>query len=565
MRALGAGIAYFCLAAITIGLTSDGRNHATIWVADPVILALLLHLPRAQWRPVLLAGLIANQLANDAMRGFAWGHILYAVINMGQVWVAASLLQRRLSMPGLLFDLRTLGHFVLWAGLITPAIGGALGSLVTLVIYQQPFVPSFARWLFSNGVGFMVATPFFKSIWDGSYAECYRIKSAAQRWKMLGLLACYSALVAFVFLQSDMPLLFLPICALVLLTFPLGRQGIQIAMLITAILGTLVTMAGHGPVALMHGGLLAKSAFFQFYLIMTLVTCFTVVAVVASRADVGKKLHDREKSIRMILANSPDAVLGFDAEGCCIFAGGPTEALLGTAVDNLIGVSLPQLADKWPGLESFLDGSDTVVELQSKHGICLEASFAPLDHDEGGSGSVVTFHNITTRALRERELERKVYTDDLTQVLNRAGFHQSVEEAMDEGGICSLALIDIDHFKIINDQFGHNKGDDVLARIGECLRAEIRANDLVGRIGGDEFAILFRADALTAEQICNRILERCRVLANSAKDGYRLRVTLSCGVAEMVPGWSKAQLFHTADEILYEVKAQGRNAVRMRA
>lgn len=52
LRALGAGIAYFCLAAITIGLTSDGRNHATLWVADPVILALLLHLPRAQWKPV---------------------------------------------------------------------------------------------------------------------------------------------------------------------------------------------------------------------------------------------------------------------------------------------------------------------------------------------------------------------------------------------------------------------------------------------------------------------------------------------------------------------------------
>lgn len=564
IRALYAGVAYFCLAALTLGLTSDGRNHATIWIADAAVLALLLQMPRSQWRPVLVAGLIANHLANDVMRGFAWGHILYAAINIGQTWVAAIFLQRRLATTSILSDMRALGLFVLWAALITPAIGGLLGSLTAMAIYQQPFAPSFARWFSSNALGIVVATPFFNSIWDGSYAEFYREKTALQRWKTFGLLAGYAAMVDLVFRQADMPLLFLPVSALVLLTFPLGRHGIKVGILITAIIGTLATIADRGPIALMHGDLLAKSIFFQFYLIMTLATCLTVVAIITSRAEFSAQLDNRDKSIRMILANSPDAVLGFDAHGCCIFAGGPTEVLLDTPSRDLVGLFLPQLAQKWPELDAFLHGRETVVELQSNQGFCVEASFALLDPIAAGSGAVITFHNITARALRERELAKKVFTDDLTQVLNRAGFHQGVHDVLKEGVTCSLALIDVDHFKDINDRYGHGKGDEVLSRIGQFLRTETRATDLVGRIGGDEFAILFRADATTAAKVCRRILDRCRQLHDLTGGGHPDYVTLSCGIAQMMPGWSKAQLFRTADEALYEVKAQGRNAVRLR-
>lgn len=564
-RALCAGLAYFALAALTLRFASDGRNHATIWIADAVILALLLQTPRSQWRPVLIAGVIANHLANDAVRGFAWSHILYAAINITQAWVAAIFLQRRLAASSILSDMQLLGRFVIWAGVITPAIGGLLGALSAMAIYQQPFLASFARWFFSNALGIVVATPFFNSLWDGSYGEFYRGKTPAQRWQMLGLLVGYAALVDLVFVQTDMPLLFIPVSALVLLTFPLGRHGIKIGILITAIIGMMATIGNRGPIALMHGDLLAKSIFFQFYLVTTLATCMTVVAIITSRAEFAAKLDDRDKSIRMILANSPDAVLGFDGHGCCIFAGGPTDSLLDTHADDLVGISLAQLAEQWPELGGFLVGRGTVAELQSREGFCVEASFALLDPALAQSGAVITFHNITARALRERELTRKAFTDDLTQILNRAGFHQGVHDVMKEGVTCSLALIDVDYFKEINDRYGHAMGDEVLSRIGQCLRTETRATDLVGRIGGDEFAILFRADAVTAAKVCGRILERCRQINGLIEGGHPEYVTLSCGIAQMMSGWTKAQLFRTADEALYEVKAQGRNAVRLRA
>lgn len=559
------GVGYFLLAAMTIRLTSNGRDHATIWVADALVLALLLDLPKRAWKPVLLVGVLANTLANDVTRGFDIRHAIYGSINIGQVWVAAHFLQRRLGGPSLLSDIKVLGRFVLWAGIITPVIGGVLGSLASIVIYQQPFVSSFERWFFSNALGFVVATPFFKSVWDGSYLECFRGKTPLQRLRMMALLLAYTGLVILVFVQEAMPLLFMPLGALVLLTFPLGRHGIKVALLITAIVGALATLAGHGPLALMRGDWFEKSVFFQFYLAMTLATCMTVAAIISSRADFLVKLNAREQSIRTILASSPDVVLGFDGDGQCIFAGGPTDALLGEAADSLTGRSLAEMARQWPELGAVVRSSAPVMEIQTARGLWVESTRVDLDHDGINTGSVITFHNVNARSIRERELHRKAYTDDLTQVLNRAGFHQRVDEALKEGETCSLALIDVDYFKSINDRFGHSKGDEVLARIGACLMEETRAEDIVGRIGGDEFAILFRADGATAVKVCNRILERCAILTQQGREGHLQNVTLSCGVAETVPGQSKSLLFRTADEALYDVKAAGRNAVRRAA
>jgi hypothetical protein len=79
--------------------------------------------------------------------------------------------------------------------------------------------------VFQQRAGLSGGDALFKSIWDGSYVECYRIKTANERMRMMGLLAGYTVLVALVFMQTAMPLLFLPVNALVLLTFPLGRQG----------------------------------------------------------------------------------------------------------------------------------------------------------------------------------------------------------------------------------------------------------------------------------------------------------------------------------------------------
>jgi diguanylate cyclase (GGDEF)-like protein len=129
-------------------------------------------------------------------------------------------------------------------------------------------------------------------------------------------------------------------------------------------------------------------------------------------------------------------------------------------------------------------------------------------------------------------------------------------------GSFSLVLVDIDHFKNINDQFGHDIGDEVLKALALAFNACVREQDLVSRWGGEEFLILLPNTARTdaVEQA-----ERLRQLLDSEQlkiDRYPHRVTASFGVSEYHQGQSIESVLKQADVALYQAKAQGRNRVR---
>jgi diguanylate cyclase len=161
---------------------------------------------------------------------------------------------------------------------------------------------------------------------------------------------------------------------------------------------------------------------------------------------------------------------------------------------------------------------------------------------------------------RERA-EREMLHDPLTGLGNRRRFDQLVA-AIDAGeltGPLVLLLLDVDEFKAINDGYSHSAGDLVLAEIGRILRTQCRAEDVAVRYAGDEFTVFLRAD-LTAGQ---DIAERIRVAVRSTDFSLvpRRRVSVSTGVAALLPGMSGAELFHTADLRLYEAKRHGRDRV----
>ena len=179
------------------------------------------------------------------------------------------------------------------------------------------------------------------------------------------------------------------------------------------------------------------------------------------------------------------------------------------------------------------------------------------------------------RAVREKQVSQE-YTDhleslathdELTGLYNRRHFEvcMSAELARYQRHQrpLSLLMLDVDHFKSINDSFGHAAGDRVLARIGaSCLAVGKRESDVAARIGGEEFAVLLpetNADAARA------VAERLRyVVRDNAPviDGRRLEVTVSIGVAEAAPGVSQTQaLMEAADQALYAAKRAGRNRV----
>lgn len=162
--------------------------------------------------------------------------------------------------------------------------------------------------------------------------------------------------------------------------------------------------------------------------------------------------------------------------------------------------------------------------------------------------------------LREmhRQLRFLADIDVLTHVPNRRHFHELAAQALAEGveEPCSLMMLDVDHFKRINDEHGHAAGDEALREVGRCMHDALRTQDIAGRLGGDEFAVLLPAAAVDdAIVVAGRIVER---LAQRRAERGAAPLGLSFGVVLLQPGESLVDALRRADLALYEAKRQGR-------
>ena len=179
-------------------------------------------------------------------------------------------------------------------------------------------------------------------------------------------------------------------------------------------------------------------------------------------------------------------------------------------------------------------------------------------------GGLVGFRFDITRLKRqERELARLAWTDSLTGAMNRGRFMELAGKEIDRvrrhGGKMSLLLLDVDHFKQINDRDGHAAGDAVLAELVRRWQSALRSHDLIGRVGGEEFGVLLpEIDARGAASVA----EKLRGITDGlpfAFEGQLLRVTTSIGVATFAGGDDLPNLFRRADRALYDAKESGRN------
>ncbi|MBO4300603.1 MAG: GGDEF domain-containing protein, partial [Desulfovibrio sp.] len=159
-------------------------------------------------------------------------------------------------------------------------------------------------------------------------------------------------------------------------------------------------------------------------------------------------------------------------------------------------------------------------------------------------------------------LERKAATDELTGIANRAGFEKSLEQSIaraPEGG--ALFLIDLDHFKDVNDSLGHPTGDALLKNTAATLKTIFRESDILARLGGDEFVVF--APSLNQRDI---IASKAQNILKLVKTSYQLgddrvlTVTASVGIALYpVHGADYKTLYKNADSALYSTKNRGRN------
>jgi diguanylate cyclase (GGDEF)-like protein len=194
----------------------------------------------------------------------------------------------------------------------------------------------------------------------------------------------------------------------------------------------------------------------------------------------------------------------------------------------------------------------------------------------GSAGMFGIIQDITSQFIYERDLlaasalarqaandaKQMAETDQLTGIANRrrisAELEMEIANSTKHGRPLAVAIFDIDHFKQINDRFGHHAGDEVLKRVATDAERELRSDDMLGRFGGEEFVIIFPG---AGSNIALMVAERVRRTIEAG--GANPSVTVSIGVAEFAQGETAETILRRADEALYAAKADGRNMLRL--
>ncbi|MEQ1599857.1 MAG: diguanylate cyclase, partial [Methylotenera sp.] len=171
------------------------------------------------------------------------------------------------------------------------------------------------------------------------------------------------------------------------------------------------------------------------------------------------------------------------------------------------------------------------------------------------------------RKLQEElsELSEAVRVDQLTGVLNRRGLDEAMTREMARaqrgGGLLSVALLDIDNFKSLNDTYGHNVGDTALQHLAKVIQTTMRPTDVVSRFGGEEFVILLPDTDLEAAVSTIKRLQRALTKQFFLGNNEKLLITFSAGVALLKNDETEATVIHRADQSMYLAKRTGKNRV----
>ncbi|GEM_PF-2058173 len=217
-----------------------------------------------------------------------------------------------------------------------------------------------------------------------------------------------------------------------------------------------------------------------------------------------------------------------------------------------------------PYARSLADGRDHAAEYSEKRLECFYRESIFPNHDSVGlvNGCVVVMSDVTERRRLVEELKRQATHDSLTSLLNRQTVMELLASALENarryGVPLSLSICDLDDFKKVNDEFGHQAGDNVLKEFGKIVRQEFRRADFGGRYGGDEFLLVFPHTAADGASECMRRVRAALEQATFQSVVKSYRVTCSAGVAQFAPQMAAPdELIQLADQALYEAKRSG--------
>ncbi|KQS68859.1 hypothetical protein ASG41_08110 [Modestobacter sp. Leaf380] len=278
--------------------------------------------------------------------------------------------------------------------------------------------------------------------------------------------------------------------------------------------------------------------------------------------DSGRLIEDlvrTEEDFRELVESSSDGVAIVDGDHRLQFASRAARHLLGLPAEGPLSGSLLDRVDA----EDHQRVGAALTAGAVLHFRVTDADGEPTDlevthHDRAaGDRRVLQLRDVTTRRRRERELERMAYTDHLTRLPNRAMLFQQMAGGTTER---CLLVLDLDGFKAVNDEAGHEAGDHLLVEVAGRLRTVVREQDVVTRLGGDEFAVLVEGTLSEAVEAAQRIVDVLALPHRTAE--WTFAIGASVGVSQLRPG-SGQLAFREADAALRAAKQAGKGCLRV--
>lgn len=579
---------YFLLASLALYATKGADNIAAVWPPSGYFLALLLMMPdHRPTRLISFAGMAAASLAANISGGVPIASCFaYTIANGCEAAVALWLIRRR--EPGELsfmvprsvaiFCAAALGASAISAALVWTLVGLLTGTTLDF----------FLSWFTTVLLGMLIVTPPIVMLARMVGTRALGNASTAMKAEATGILTGAALATIVAFTQAHFPLTFLPCMAVVAAAYRLGPFGAAAGMLIVTIITSLLTGQGYGPIAAIEEAPKVKVLFLQFYLLSLLFTTLPLAALLIVRQRLAKRL---EQSNRWLLQAEAAALVGHwrvDLIGWTIHWSDQAYRIHGLIPGSPVDVSYSvrqYVAEDGDAVRKILEEAVRTGEPFEFQGRIRRAdgeirhvkSHGSIETGRGGQAVAIfgTVQDVTETVENARILEaarsaaeRVANTDMLTGLPNRrhtlAFLEKALAGARDHGAPLAVAIFDIDHFKRINDAHGHATGDRVIHRVAQRAKAALRDEDLVGRIGGEEFVcILQRASAQAAEIVAERM--RKAVEAGTAAEDGLPEATISVGLAIYDGEPDVEELLHRADQALYAAKREGRNRLRMAA
>ncbi|GAB3097047.1 diguanylate cyclase domain-containing protein [Lysobacter terrae] len=569
------------LAWLSLEFARGPGELSAVWFGNGILAGWLLSRPTSLWSFYVSAGFAAEACARLLSGDGALDAIAIGLSNSIEVMIVAIAIRRRVP------DIGDPRRWVLLGGIGTAsalgacAISGVLAAGANTLLDHGRFGPALLTWYSAHVVGMVILGTSTLVL----QREGRGLFSAGGRRISFALSMMLIAVVSLIVFSVPYPVLFLAYPPLLFGAFRYRFPGVAVGILLLAVIGSVATTLGYGPIMVQGLGKAGHIALLQLYIAGACLMTIPVALAMAERKRLTARLRENELRYRLLTDYSHDVIVRMRQDGTRLYVSPSARDILGWAPSEMLGSRWDLVHPDDQALqreimrEVIASGEPRTARYRvlhkEGHYVWIEAVTRTIPSVDGaGTDIIYTGRDISRRVAAEQaleasreELERLARVDALTGLANRRQLEERLELAMRRlhrhGTPVALMFLDVDHFKPVNDTWGHAAGDRVLCSFAERLSGCVRAIDLVARLGGDEFVVVVEDATLPAAAvaIANKLLEEMRHSIDIGE--ISLTVTTSIGIGYATAQTDMAALLAAADSALYAAKQAGRNTFRM--